>query len=269
MENRTPKTRRIGLAPLIAVVLLSAAWPLRAQTNFFDLSITQAMETSQLSNSLFQMRMATGAQSGGNDGGARRPAKKLSPQPARNRKTTFKPVTTHIMPAMFAKAVGDAAKKLYKPGGGTDQLYFQLDTLDKLDFMRWLFNYDDKMRVRDGGIYRNDVAYAAGEMIIEFQLRTTNRALTAKQVQGLRRQMWRYFETNREFQKLSNEKKQQLYETYVLLGQYMRWCYDETRGGKNKPISDAVRGAAQTQLERFLGAPMSRIAFTDNGVARR
>lgn len=257
---------------LFAMCVLSGAHPSRAQGNFYSLVIDQTRETMLLSNNLFQMNQAVGGGSGSSSGGSRnrKNAGKKAAVARANSKTTFKPVDTDLMPAVFATAAGKAAERFYVPGGGSDQPYFRMHVPDKLEFMQKLFHYQDSMRIRDGGIYVNDVAYAAGEMVLQC-LRIDGRAstLSPAKIKALRAQITRYFENNAQFQRLSNEKKQRMYESYAILATFLKFRYDEAQSEGENAVLNEIRDAARKPVELFLGAPMTKIAFTDKGAKRK
>ena len=77
------------------------------------------------------------------------------------------------------------------------------------------------------------------------------------------------FEDNAEFQSLPAGKKQQLYETYVLVAMFLREYYNGSLNAGDRAVAEQLKRTAQDQLESFFNAPLGELTFTADGVARR
>lgn len=256
---------------LALAAMLTSAEIAAAQTNYFTTVIDSSLQTADLSNRLFQSRMALaasarrrrgGSTSAPRTGGA--PSVPARPQP--NPRTTFTPVTTDLMPIVFADAAAKTAEQFYRCGAGTDQPYFRMNTPGRRDFLRMLFHYNDLMRARAGGAYVYDVAYAASEMVLACRSVQGGESLAPEQAEGVRAQVRETFENDANFQQLPARKRQQLYETYALVAMFLGEYYNDASNAGDRAVAEQIRRTAQDQLEAFFGAPLDDLSFTAHGV---
>lgn len=128
---------------------------------------------------------------------------------------------------------------------------------------------DYRQLLRDRQIAPNDVARAASFTIAASYEVLNGRTLGAAEFDALRAQMTRVVATDPDFARMSDRQKQELYETYAIVGMHMiQASAMATREGDHPRLAE-VRRLASIQLEETFGRPPSRIAFTLGGVVFR
>ena len=173
-----------------------------------------------------------------------RPTSSASPIPG---PTTFTPVAPMVAPQALAARVPTDKKQ-------TEDFYASL-----------LGSYRDL--VREKGAPENDVARAASFAVsVSYSIYNDGRFLTPQQIDGLRAQMREVFSEDEEFQRLSDRDKQELYESYAIIGMYISSVYDGARKANHQKGIAQMRHLAQTQLEETFGVPVGQLDFTDDGV---
>lgn len=173
-----------------------------------------------------------------------RPASSTRPSPGA---TTFNPVAPSVAPQQLAAKVTAERKE-------TEQFYAGL-----LEAYRGM--------LRERGLPENDVARAASFAVsVSYSVYSDGRFLSEQQLAGLREQMREVFSEDAEFQRLSDRDKQELYESYAIIGMYLSSIYDGARKAGHQKGVEQMRHLARTQLEETFGAPAEQLAFTDDGV---
>jgi hypothetical protein len=173
-----------------------------------------------------------------------RPASSTRPAPGA---TTFNPVAPSVAPQQLAAKVTAERKE-------TEQFYAGL-----------LESYREMLRER--GLPENDVARAASFAVsVSYSVYSDGRFLSEQQLAGLREQMREVFSEDAEFQRLSDRDKQELYESYAIIGMYLSSIYDGARKAGHQKGVEQMRHLARTQLEETFGASAEQLAFTEDGV---
>lgn len=185
---------------------------------------------------------------GGNNRGGTPPGRG-APAPSAGGTTTFRPVAPMIAPQQLAAKVPAERKELEK---------FYAGLLE--DYRRIL---------RGKGVPENDVARAASFAVVVSHDVYNERDLTQAQTEGLRRQMREIFAEDAEFQRMPDRARQELYESYAIIGMLISSLYDGSVRGNHQKGIEQMRSLARTQLEETFGVPVERLAFTDDGVKYR
>lgn len=161
--------------------------------------------------------------------------------------TTFNPVAPMLAPHQLAAKVPAERKE-------TEEFYAGL-----------LQTYREMLRER--GLPENDVARAASFAVsVSYNVYSDGRFLTEQQLAGLREQMREVFSEDDEFQRLSDREKQELYESYAIIGMFLSSIYDGARKAGHQKGVEQMRHLARTHLQETFGAPAEQLAFTDDGV---
>jgi hypothetical protein len=189
----------------------------------------------------------SGTKPGTNTGTPTRPASSARPAPG---PTTFTPVAPMVAPQALAAKVPSDQKQI-------EEFYTSL-----LESYRAL--------VRKKGAPENDVARAASFAVsVSYSVYNDGVFLTERQLEGVRAQMREVFSEDQDFQRLSDRDKQELYESYAIIGMYISSIYDGARKANHEKGIAQMRHLAQTQLEETFGASVEQLAFTDDGVKYR
>ena len=167
--------------------------------------------------------------------------------------TTFQPVAESILPALMAQnKAGDARERKE-----VEQFFNKL-----------LDAYKDALR--QSGVAPNDVARAASFMLFNsLYVYRDGRELSAQQMNAVREQLREAFATDAQFQRRGNRDRQEIYESYAIMGIYLGAIYEGAkRAGDTAKVTE-MRELARRQLEETLGASISQIDFTDDGIEYR
>lgn len=191
-----------------------------------------------------QPRRAPSTKPGTTTGAPTRPASSTQPAPG---PTTFNPVAPMLAPHQLAAKMPAERKE-------TEEFYAGL-----------LQTYREMLRER--GLPENDVARAASFAVsVSYNVYSDGRFLTEQQLAGLREQMREVFSEDQEFQSLSDRDKQELYESYAIIGMFLSSIYDGARKANHQKGLEQMRHLARTHLQETFGAPAEQLAFTDDGV---
>jgi hypothetical protein len=68
------------------------------------------------------------------------------------------------------------------------------------------------------------------------------------------------------FRALDDRQRQEMYESYVILGMFVSAAYESANKTNDKELADKMRKLARIQLEGAFGVPVERLRFTDDGV---
>ena len=161
--------------------------------------------------------------------------------------TSFRPVAASLVPQQLAAKTPAHRKE-------ADEF-----------FNRLLEAYREM--ARDKGAPLNDVARAAAfSLLSSYYVYNGRETLTPQQMEAVRRQMREMLLDDADFQRLGDRQKQELYESYVILGMFVGSIYDgaSKRGDKTKVAE--MRELARRQLEGAFGVPVGQLRFTDAGV---
>lgn len=168
--------------------------------------------------------------------------------PTVNNSTTFRPVAESIVPAKFGALMKSPEKGREMAKAFADHLAYH------------------RGKVREVGIPQNDVAQATSFFIIRAYGVAMKTSLSASQAEAVRRDVREYFQASPHFRQASDREKQETYETMAILGEFISVGYQSGVILKNKEIQSGFQDLAKDQLERFLGAPLRDIKFTDQGI---
>lgn len=196
-----------------------------------------------------QTRSATGRRSGA----AARPAWTRPPAGqnggAATGSTFFRPAGPPIMPRQFA------ARFTRDRAGAESYLNSLLD------------DYHMLLQRRRARPY--DVSRAASFLISVSYFVLHSRELSEAQFGGLWSQLGEAIGGDPQFQRLSNQEKQALYERYAILAMYMNASYSlAAREGDRQELAN-LRRMATEQLQAAFDLPANRLAFTARGVEVR
>jgi hypothetical protein len=242
--------------------------------DYYNVVIDNSMASSQLSQSIFNDIMAgemtrealkSSARTRTPKGGSRPPSGRPSGSPkgpggggsggsgggtTTTGSTTFRPSGGSILPAKLSR---DLAKT------PAQQKEFERFFKSLLD------TYSDLLREKRAP--QNDVARAASFAVANsYSVFNGGRLLSGEQVQGLREQVHDAFARSAKFQALSDQRKQELFEGYAIIGMYVSAIYDGATKHGNKDVAEQMKKIAQTQLEETFGTPAERLKFTNAGV---
>lgn len=186
-----------------------------------------------------------GTRGGGTTGTAR-----TAPASASTGTTTFRPVAAMLLPSKLAAATPDER-------AAAEQFFAKL-----------LNGYKDLVRQR--GAPANDVARAASFMIISsHDIYDDGRPLTEAQRNALREQMREVFAGDAGFQQRSNREKQEIFESYALMGMFLGTISQGAQQQGDAAKLAELRELARKQLEETFGVPVSRLSFAESGVEIR
>jgi hypothetical protein len=247
---------------LLALCLSACASGARAQTmmdlSTIDLGIQQIQDNTFVFNSINQSmamgsgnsartstsrRPAPGAPNGGGTGGG-------MGHPVAAGQTTFKPVAASIMPQRLATQMGRTPE--------------ERDRLEKF-FALLLTDYKNMATQR--GAPLNDVARASSFAVgTSYDVYNEGCLLGDRAFQAMRAQMNAEMAASPKFQALDDRKRQEMYETYIIMGMFVSAAYESANNTNDKELADKMRKLARIQLEGAFGVPVERLRFTDEGV---
>lgn len=248
---------------LLALCLSACSVGARAQTmmdlSTIDLGIQQIQENTFVFNSINQsMAVNSGdssgrtnssrprsggpATTGGTGGGAG--------HPVAAGQTTFRPVAASIMPQRLAAQMGRTPQER-----------------DKLEKFFTLLLTDYKNMAVERGAPLNDVARASSFAVgTSYDVYNEGRMLGDKAFQAVRRQMYEALAASPKFRALDDRQRQEMYESYIILGQFVSAAYESANKANDKALAEKMRKLARIQLEGAFGVPVERLRFTDEGV---
>lgn len=248
---------------LLALCLAACTVCARAQTmmdlSTIDLGIQQIQDNTFVFNSINQgMAMGSG-DSAGRANSRRRPAPGTpngggtaggAGHPVAAGQTTFKPVAASIMPQRLAAQMGRTPQER-----------------DKLEKFFTLLLTDYKELATKRGAPLNDVARASSFAVgTSYDVYYAGHPLGDKAFQAVRRQMYEALESSPKFQRLDDRQRQEMYESYIILGQFVSAAYESANHAKDKALADKMHNLARILLEGAFGVPVERLRFTDEGV---
>lgn len=166
--------------------------------------------------------------------------------------TTFQPVASMLLPAQLARESGSTPVEQQKA----------------LKFFSTILNtYKDLARQKGAPLY--DMSRAASFMLIASYRVSTGQQLPQNQMEALREQMREFYATDAEYQQLSNRQKQEIYESYVILGMYLNAVYDGASTAGDQRAMNDMRDIARKQLQETFDVSADQLNFTDNGITIR
>lgn len=246
---------------LLALCLSACAVGARAQTmmdlSTIDLGIQQIQDNTFLFNSINQS-MAVNSGDSGRTNSRRRPAPGTpngggaggTGHPIAAVQTTFKPVAASIMPQRLATQMGRTSE--------------ERDRLEKF-FALLLKDYKEMATQR--GAPLNDVARASSFAVgTSYDVYNEGRVLGDRAFQAVRGQMYEALAASPKFRALDDRQRQEMYESYIILGQFVSAAYESANKTGDKELADKMRKLARIQLEGAFGVPVERLRFTDEGV---
>jgi hypothetical protein len=167
--------------------------------------------------------------------------------------TLFRPVAQSLMPRMLASQFSTNAQER--------QLMEQV-------FSQCLQFYED--RAREQNVPLHDVASATSYFInINYLVYSDGRGMTAQQFAALKNMIRSNLASSEKFQAMSHREKQELYEMLSIIGSFVMAGYTLAEQQGNQQAQAAIRQVAEQALGAALGAPISRVSFTDQGVQIR
>jgi hypothetical protein len=248
---------------LLALCLSASA--ARAQTTMdlstIDLGIQQIQENTFVFDSINRSMAATpGSSTPGRSGGKRQPTPPApngpggggaaGGQPVVSGPTTFQPVAASVMPQRLAAQMARTPAErpeLEKFFGGLLETYKEI--------------------AREKGTPLNDVARASSFAVgTSYDVYNEGRVMGERPYAALREQMRATLAGSRRFQTLDDRRRQEMYETYVILGMFVSSMYESAVKSNNPQIAEKMRELARIQLEDAFGVPVNRLRFTDEGV---
>lgn len=248
---------------LLTLFLSACAVGARAQTmmdlSTIDLGIQQIQENTFVFNSINQSmavnsgdsgrtssrcRPAPGTPNGGGSNGGG------TGHPLAAGQTTFRPVAASIMPQRLATQMGRTSDERAR--------------LEKF-FAGLLKDY--KQMAVERGAPLNDVARASSFAVgTSYDVYNEGRLLGDGAFRAMREQMYDALAGSQKFQALDDRQRQEMYESYVILGMFVSAAYESANKTNDKELADKMRKLARIQLEGAFGVPVERLRFTDEGV---
>jgi hypothetical protein len=246
---------------LLALCLSAGAAGARAQTvmdlSTIDLGIQQIQQNTFVFDSI-NRSMAVNSADAGRTGARRRPAPGGGMptngvpigQPVAAGQTTFRPVAASIMPQRLASQMGRTPDERGR--------------LEK--FFAGLLKDYREMAVGKGAPL-NDVARASSFAVgTSYDVYNEGRLLGDRAFQAVREQMRAELAGSRKFQALDDRRRQEMYETYVIMGMFVSAAYESANRAGDRELAEKMRKLARIQLEGAFGVPVERLRFTDEGV---
>jgi hypothetical protein len=164
--------------------------------------------------------------------------------------TTFNPVATSIIPKRLAERMAKTQAErpeLEKFFGGL------LDTYKEM--------------AREKGAPLNDVARASSFAVgTSYDVYNEGRMLGTRPFEAMREQMRAELAASQKFQTLDDRRRQEMYETYVIIGMFVSSMYESAVKSNNPALAAKMRELARVQLEESFGVPVAQLRFTDDGV---
>lgn len=213
------------------------------------LTLRQMVDRNAVRNTRHNSRGGTTANGSGKGGGAPRGGGGggVSAHPAAG-PTTFRPVAPMLVPRQLAATTPDKRAEAEK---------FYVEMLE---------GYGEILRRK--GLPQNDVARAASFAVIVSHDVLKGSDLTEAQVEGVRRQMRRVFAEDEEFQRMGDRAKQELYESYAIIGMMISSLYDGAVRANHRQGVEQLRRMSRVQLEEAFGVPVEQLSFTNDGVKK-
>jgi hypothetical protein len=245
---------------LLALCLSACSSVARAQTTMdlstIDLGIQQIQENTFVFNSINQSMAVNSGDSPGHANSPRtRPGGPTTTgggmgNPAAAAQTTFKPVAPSIMPQRLAAQMGRTPQER-----------------DKLEKFFALLLTDYKELAVKRGAPLNDVARASSFAVgTSYDVYNEGRMLGDKAFQAVRRQMYEALAASPKFRALGDRERQEMYESYIILGQFVSAAYESANHANDKALAGKMHNLARILLEGAFGVPVERLRFTDEGV---
>lgn len=247
---------------LLTLCLSACAVGARAQTmmdlSTIDLGIQQIQDNTFVFNSINQSMAVNSGDSGGTSS-RRRPAHGTpngggtaggTGHPVAAGQTTFRPVAASIMPQRLATQMGRTPEERAR--------------LEKF-FAGLLKDY--KQMAVERGAPLNDVARASSFAVgTSYDVYNEGRLLGDRPFQSMREQMNAALAASSKFQSLDDRQRQEMYETYIIMGMFVSAAYESANKTNDKELADKMRKLARIQIEGAFGVPVGRLRFTDEGV---
>jgi hypothetical protein len=244
---------------LLALCLSACSSGARAQTTMdlstIDLGIQQIQDNTFVFNSINQsMAVNSGDSSGRTNSSRTRPGGPTTNgggagNPAAGQ-TTFRPVAPSIMPQRLAAQMGRTPQER-----------------DKLEKFFTLLLTDYKELAVKRGAPLNDVARASSFAVgTSYDVYNEGRLLGDKAFQAVRRQMYEALAASPKFRALDDRQRQEMYESYIILGQFVSAAYESANKAGDKALAGKMHNLARILLEGAFGVPVERLRFTDEGV---
>lgn len=247
---------------LLALCVSACAVAARAQTTMdlstIDLGIQQIQENTFIFDSMNRSMAGTPGADSSKRTGTRRPAPS-APNSGGGANgggtpfagpTTFRPVAASIMPRRLAERMAKTQAErpeLEKFFGGLLETY--------------------KEMAREKGAPLNDVARASSFAVgASYDVYNDGRLLGTRPFEAMREQMRAALAVSQKFQTLDDRRRQEMYETYVIVGMFVSSMYESAVKSNNPTLAAKMRELARVQLEESFGVPVARLRFTDNGV---
>jgi hypothetical protein len=250
---------------LLALCLSACAVGARAQTmmdlSTIDLGIQQIQQNTFLFDSMNRSLAATPGGGNSKRTTSRRPAPGAPANtnggagagmglPAAAGQTTFRPVAQSIMPQRLATQMGRTPEER-----------------DRLEKFFALLLTDYKEMAVERGAPLNDVGRASSFAVgTSYDVYNEGRMLGDRAFQAVRRQMYEALAASPKFRALDDRRRQEMYESYIILGQFVSAAYESANKAGDKVLADKMRKLARIQLEGAFGVPVERLRFTDEGV---
>jgi hypothetical protein len=170
--------------------------------------------------------------------------------PANGSATAFRPVAASIYPQQLAReaATNEAERK-------------EMEAV----FAMCLRNYEANMR-RQGQPVK-DVARAVSYFIgVNYNVLHGGGTVTPAQGVALRAGITDALGEDESFRRLSDQEKQQIYETMAVLAEFVALNISVADERGNKELAEATRSMARDNLEKLLGTSAASIRITDRGI---
>jgi hypothetical protein len=226
-----------------------------------DLGIQQIQDNTFVFNSINQgMAVNSGDSASGRTSPRPRPAPGGTPNgggtgggvghPVAAGQTTFRPVAASIMPQRLATQMGKTSDERAR--------------LEK--FFAGLLKDYKEMAVERGAPL-NDVARASSFAVgTSYDVYNEGRLLGDRAFKAMREQMYAALAGSRKFQTLDDRQRQEMYESYVIMGMFVSAAYESANKTNDRGLAEKMRKLARIQLEGAFGVPVERLSFTDEGV---
>lgn len=168
--------------------------------------------------------------------------------PYQQKSVTFLPVANMIMPKQLAETIGATPKdrkELQKAFTEFLQVFDQEAALDKEE---------------------NNVARAVTFFIVCNYIVATGLEFEEEQINFMERDINIYLAENEYFCAFDNHRKQELYESLVILGTLAAAGYHDGEENGRKEQMERFRSLARNGLETLLGVPVERLKLTKVGL---
>jgi hypothetical protein len=138
---------------------------------------------------------------------------------------------------------------------------------DRLEKFFTLLLTDYKELATKRGAPLNDVARASSFAVgTSYDVYNEGRLLGDRAFQAVRRQMYEALAASPKFRALDDRQRQEMYESYIILGQFVSAAYESANHANDKALADKMHNLARILLEGAFGVPVERLRFTDEGV---